>query len=55
MRVIKLKTRKIKKHPVTIVLPKEFIRANRIVAGDVIVLYLTESKELIIKKLQEVL
>lgn len=50
MRVVKLKTRKIKKYPVTITLPKEFIRANRIQVGDTIVIYLTESRELIIKK-----
>ena len=54
MRVIKLKTRKIKTASISIKLPKEFIKANRLQIGDVIAIYLTESRELIIKKQEDV-
>lgn len=50
MRVIELKKRKINKFPTAITLPKEFIRANRIKKGDTVVIYMTEARELIIKK-----
>lgn len=50
-RVFKLKTRKIKKYPVSLRLPQEFLRSNRIKIGDEIDVFLVENThELIIKK-----
>jgi len=52
-RVLELKSRKVKKYPVSIRLPKEFIRSNRLKIGDTLEIYLVENTyELIIKKVE---
>ena len=50
MKVFRLKAKRINKLPATVRLPKEFLRVNTVEKGDVIVLYLSETGELIIKK-----
>lgn len=50
MKVFRLKAKRINKLPAAVRLPKEFLRVNTVEKGDVIVLYLSETGELIIKK-----
>ena len=53
-RVFQLRKKKIKKYPVSVVLPQDFIRANRIKVGDELIFYLVENThELIIKKKED--
>jgi len=50
MKLLRLKTRKVKKLPLQVTLPELFAKKNLIRKGDEIVFYISETGELIIKK-----
>lgn len=49
IRVLKVKTRKVTKLPIQVVLPERFVQKNLISRGDTIEFWLSESGELLIK------
>ncbi len=50
MRLVKLKSKVVKRMPIAIRLPEHFIKANGIMPNDVIDMYMSNTGELIIKK-----
>ena len=50
MKLVKLKSRKVKRMPFQIILPEWWVRVNELKKDDVIDVYIADTKELIIKK-----
>lgn len=52
MKAFRIKSKKIKKLPASITLPRDFIRMNILKAGDSVEIFILETGDLVIKKME---